>query len=350
MRREAMRAFRYMGPHAAELVEIPTPEPGFGDVIVRVGASGACHSDLGILAAPPNAFPVPLTLGHEISGFVDALGPGVSTWGIGEAVVVHALLGCGHCRACVLGLENQCRVVEFDGLGLTRDGGMADYVVVPESHLVRIGDLDVTQAAPLADAGLTAYHAVASCRDTLRPGTFCVVIGVGGLGHMAIQIITATSASTVIAVDVNDGALDLAKHLGASHTVTSDSDAVDHIREIVGAVPEGADVVFDFVGVTSTLDIARQVVSPGGRLALVGLGQGELTFRPTPGNPLNPIPLEASAVVPYWGNHADLVEVVALARAGHIHAETQLFPLADVASAYDELEKGAVRGRAIMIP
>jgi alcohol dehydrogenase, propanol-preferring len=345
-----MRAFRYMGANAAQLAEIPTPEPGYSDVLVRVGASGACHSDLGILAAPPGAFPTPLTLGHEIAGYVDGLGSGVGQWEIGEPVVVHALFGCGHCRACVLGLENRCRVVGFDGLGLTRDGGMADYVVVPETHLVRTGNLDLTQAAPLADAGLTAYHAVKLCSDELQPGTHCVVIGVGGLGHMAVQILGATSAVTIIAVDMSDSALELARSLGASHTVKSDADAVGHIREIVGPAPEGADVVFDFVGIDGTLEIARRVVSPGGRLAVVGLGQGELTFRPTPGNPLNPIPLETSAVVPYWGNHMDLVEVVALAQAGHVKAETELFSLANVTKAYERLEGGDIRGRAIMIP
>ncbi|MGD0375793.1 MAG: NAD(P)-dependent alcohol dehydrogenase [Streptosporangiaceae bacterium] len=344
-----MRAYRYTGQHKAELTEIPIPDPRPGDVLVRVGASGACHSDLGILVAPPGAFPTPLTLGHEVAGYVESLGPGVSRWEVGEPVVVHALLGCGHCRACVLGLENQCRVVEFDGLGLTRDGGMADYVVVPETHLVRTRDLDLTQAAPLADAGLTAYHAIALCRDALRPGTHCVVIGIGGLGHMAVQILVATSAASVIAVDIDGGALELAARLGATHAVQSGPDAVDHIREIVGPAPEGADVVFDFVGVTATLDIARSVVSPGGCLALVGLGQGELTFRPTPGNPLNPIPLETSALVPYWGNHQELVEVVALSRAGHIKAETQIFPLAEVAEAYEKLDRGEVRGRAVMV-
>ncbi|SFK40457.1 NAD(P)-dependent alcohol dehydrogenase [Geodermatophilus ruber] len=345
-----MRAYRYTGPHRAELTEIPVPEPGLGDVLVRVGASGACHSDLGILAAPPGAFPVPLTLGHEVAGYVESLGSGVSGWDIGEPVVVHALFGCGRCRACVLGLENRCRVVGFDGLGLTRDGGMADYVVVPETHLVRTGDLDLTQAAPLADAGLTAYHAIELCRDALRPGTHCVVIGVGGLGHMAVQILAATTGVSVIAVDVEDAALELAARLGAAHTVRSGPDAVEHIREIVGPFPDGADVVLDFVGVTPTLDTARAVVSRGGRLALVGLGQGELTFRPTPGNPVTEMPVETSAVVPFWGNHQELAEVVALARAGHVTAETQVFPLADVAEAYAKLERGEVRGRAVMVP
>jgi propanol-preferring alcohol dehydrogenase len=177
-----------------------------------------------------------------------------------------------------------------------------------------------------------------------------VVIGVGGLGHMAVQILAATSAVSVIAVDVDDAALALAATLGAAHTVRSGPDAVEHIREIVGPAPDGADVVLDFVGVTATLDIARRVVSPGGRLALVGLGQGELTFRPTPGNPLTEIPVETTAVIPFWGNHQELVEVVALARAGHVRAETRVFPLADVAEAYAALERGEVRGRAVMVP
>jgi propanol-preferring alcohol dehydrogenase len=345
-----MRAFRYIGPHTAELHDIPTPAPGPGEVLLRVAASGACHSDLGIIEAPGGAFPAPLTLGHEVAGHIDTLGPGVTGWNTGEAVVVHALLGCGRCRACAVGLQNRCRVVVFDGIGLTRDGGMADFVVVPESHMVRTGDLDLTQAAPLADAGLTAYHAIKMCNDDLQPGTYCVVIGVGGLGHMAVQILAATSSVSIIAVDVSEDALGLALQLGADHVVRSGPDAVPRIRDIVGSAPEGADVVLDFVGVDATLDIARLVVSPGGRLVLVGLGRGELTFRPTPGNPLNPIPLETTAVVPYWGNHLDLVEVVALAQSGRLKAETEIFALADVAAAYEKLEKGLIRGRAIMTP
>lgn len=347
-----MRAYRYTGPGEASLEDVPTPEPGLGQIRVKVGACGACHSDIGILEAPEGAFPAPMTLGHEIAGTVDALGDGVQGWDTGEAVVVHALIGCGRCRACVRGLQNQCREVEFDAIGLSRDGGMADYVVVPEDHLVRVGDLDLTQAAPLADAGLTAYHAIDLARESLRPGTTCVVIGVGGLGHMAVQILAATTDVSIIAVDTSDKALELASQLGAAHTIHSgDVDTTVHaIREVVGEVPEGADVVFDFVGISPTLDAARKVVSPGGRLVLVGLGQGDLTFRPTPGNPLNPVPLETSAVVPFWGNHQDLVELVALAQRGHLKAETTVYSLDDVDDAYDALRAGKIRGRAVMVP
>lgn len=200
-----MQSFRLVAPHTTELCSIPAPEAGPGDVLIRMGAAGACHSDLHIMDAPDAlGMPIPLTLGHENAGWIEALGPGVSGFEKGEAVAVYGIVGCGRCIACFASRDNECRNLPPGGIGLSRDGGMAEYLVVPARQLVPIGDLDVMQAAPLTDAGLTPYHAIQLTRRGLRPTSTCLVIGVGGLGHMAVQILAATSASRIIAVDTRD--------------------------------------------------------------------------------------------------------------------------------------------------
>ncbi|MBO4143483.1 NAD(P)-dependent alcohol dehydrogenase [Micromonospora tulbaghiae] len=344
-----MRAVRMTAPGVLEHAEVPTPQAGPGEVLLRVGAVGACHSDLHILDAPEGVFPIPMTLGHEIAGTVDTVGAGVDGWSPGDRAAVYGIVGCGRCRACLRGEENRCRVIPVGGIGLSRDGGLAEYVVVPASRLLPVGDMDMTQAAPLTDAGLTPYHAVELARPRLRPGTSCVVIGIGGLGHMGLQILLATTAVRIIAVDTNTAALDLAGRLGAHHVVQAGPDAVDKIRELVGPAPDGADVVLDFVGAQPTLDTARQVVATGGQILLVGLAGGTLPVRPVADEP-PPVPLETGVVVPFWGTRAELHEVIALARAGRLHADVQTFPLAEAPQAYEALRRGDVRGRAVIVP
>ncbi|MFG1673339.1 NAD(P)-dependent alcohol dehydrogenase [Micromonospora sp. NPDC049282] len=344
-----MRAVRMTAPGVLELTEAPTPEPGPGEVLLRVGAVGACHSDLHILDAAAGVFPTPMTLGHEIAGTVATAGPGVDGWAPGDRAAVYGIIGCGRCRACLRGEENRCRVVPLGGIGLSRDGGLAEYVAVPASRLLHVGDLDLTQAAPLTDAGLTPYHAVELARPRLRPGTTCVVIGIGGLGHMALQILVATTAVRIVAVDTSVAALDLAGRLGAHHAVPAGPDAVDKIRELVGPPPDGADVVLDFVGAQPTLDTARQVVATGGQLLLVGLAGGTLPVRPVADEPPT-VPLETGVVVPFWGTRAELQEVIALGRAGRLHADVQTFPLAEAPEAYEALRRGDVHGRAVIVP
>jgi len=341
-----MKAFRLTAPHTLELKTVAQPEPGPGEVLVKVGAAGVCHSDLHIMEAPAGAFPLPMTLGHENAGWVEELGPGVTGPTKGETVVIYGIIGCGACSACLRGRDNECRTIPVGGIGISRDGGMAEYVVVPATQLLPIGDLDVTQAAPLTDAALTPYHAIELARDALRPGTTCVVIGVGGLGHMAVQILAATTSVQVIAVDLNDDALELAKRMGAHHTVKSGPQAAAFIRELVGRAPGGADTVFDFVAVNPTLALAASVVSTGGWLMLVGLGGGTISLRPGIGD--IGIPMEARVVVPFWGTRAELAEVIALARQGRITAHVETFPLESAAAAYDKLRAGKLRGRAVI--
>ncbi|MFG2107114.1 NAD(P)-dependent alcohol dehydrogenase [Micromonospora chersina] len=344
-----MRAIRMTAPGVLEQVEVPTPTAGPGEVLLRVGAVGACHSDLHILDAPAGLFPVPMTLGHEIAGTVDQLGPGVTGWSSGDRAAVYGIIGCGRCRACLRGAENACRVVPVGGIGLSRDGGLAEHVVVPASRLLHVGEMDLTQAAPLTDAGLTPYHAVELARDRLRPGTSCVVIGIGGLGHMAVQILVATTAVRIIAVDTSVAALDLAGRLGAHDVVQAGPDSVDRIRALVGPPPDGADVVLDFVGADPTVTTARQVVATGGQVLLVGLAGGTLPVRPVADEPPT-VPLETAVQVPFWGTRAELQEVIALARSGQLQADVQTFPLAEAPEAYELLRRGEIHGRAVVVP
>jgi alcohol dehydrogenase, propanol-preferring len=340
-----VQAFRLTAPHTTELCSVPEPVPGAGEVLVRVGAAGACHSDLHIVDAPDAlGMPIPVTLGHETAGWVETLGAGVSGFERGEAVTIYGIVGCGRCVACVAGHDNECRSVAAGGIGLSRDGGMAEYVTVPARQLIPIGDLDVAQAAPLTDAGLTPYHAIALTRRSLRPSSTCVVIGVGGLGHMAVQILAATTATRIIAVDVRADALELARQIGAHHTVTSDPGAARAIRELVGPRPGGADVVLDFVGAPATIEMARTVVTTGGDIAIVGLAGGSLPVG------FGTVPFEARVVVPFWGTRAELAEVIALARAGHIRAHVDRFRLDAAKTAYDRLRLGQLTGRAVIIP
>lgn len=340
-----MHAFRLTAPHTTELRTVPQPDPAPGEVLVRVGAAGACHSDLHIMDSPDAlGMPIPLTLGHENAGWVEHLGSGVTGYEPGEAVAVYGIVGCGRCVACLAGHDNECRNVAPGGIGLSRDGGMAEFVTVPARQLIPIGDLDVAQAAPLTDAGLTPYHAIALTRRSLRPSSTCVVIGIGGLGHMAVQILAATTATRIIAVDVRAEALELARQVGAHHCVASDADAVRAIRDVVGPPPGGADVVLDFVGAPATLDIARSVATTGGDIAIVGLAGGSLPAG------FGTLPFETRVVVPFWGTRAELAEVIALARTGRIHAHVDRFPLTDAQRAYDRLRAGQLQGRAVIIP
>jgi propanol-preferring alcohol dehydrogenase len=288
--------------------------------------------------------PIPLTLGHENAGWIESVGPGVTGFERGEAVAIYGIVGCGTCVACLAGRDNECRRIPPGGVGLSRDGGMAEFVVVPARQLISIGDLDVAQAAPLTDAGLTPYHAINLTRRNLRPSSTCVVIGVGGLGHMAVQILAATTASRIVAVDVREEALHVARDVGAHEMIQSDKDAAVNIRSLVGPAPGGADVVLDFVGSPATVDISRAVVTTGGDVAIIGLAGGALPVA------FGTLPLEARVSVPFWGTLAELAEVIALARGGRIRAHVERFSLNEVQKAYDTLRAGRLKGRAVVMP
>lgn len=345
-----MQALQLTGwKQPGELVEVEQPEPGPGQVLVRIGGAGACHSDLHLMHDfEPGMMPwsPPFTLGHENAGWVEALGAGVSGLEVGEAVAVYGPWGCGLCRRCALGMENYCERPELTGAavgGLGADGGMASHMLVPSvRHLVPIGDLDPAEAAPLTDAGLTPYHAVKRGLHLLTPGSVAVVIGVGGLGHLAVQMLRALSPATVIAVDQRDDALRLAESVGAHHAVVSDDDAVATIRDLSGG--QGADVVLDCVGVDATLALGAAASRVLGQLTIVGIGGGTL--------PLGffTIPYEVSVATTYWGTLPELHEVLAMARAGLITPHVQRFALDEAPAVYERLAAGDIDGRAVIVP
>ena len=343
-----MRALRMTGAgREPELVETPDPTPGPGEVVVRVGAAGACHSDLHVLYEldVSAVWQLPMTLGHETAGWVHATGAGVEGLAEGDPVAVFGAWGCGICTRCAVGAETYCErpsVVGGGGLGL--DGGMADYLLVPhQRHLVALPDgLDPVTAAPLTDAGLTPYHAIRRSWPKLTPDASIVLIGVGGLGHLAVQIARATTAAQVIAVDVKPDALELARKVGAHHAVASDESAAAAVRELTGG--RGADVVIDFVGATATLELARAVARNLADLTIVGIAGGQLPVS------FFSQPYEVAIATTYWGSRPELAELLALAATGQVSTERSLYSLDDAARAYRDLHDGTVTGRAVVVP
>ena len=343
----AMRALQITQWHTdPELVEVDEPHAGPGQVVVRVGGAGVCHSDLHFLGELGDLlpWPLPFTLGHENAGWVHELGEGATGLEPGQAVAVYGAWGCGVCGRCLIGLENYCDHPADAPLGggLGGDGGMAEYLLVPSArHLVPLPDgLSPAQAAPLTDAGLTPYHAVRRSSTKLGPTSTAVVIGVGGLGHLAVQILRATTAATVVAVDVKKEALALAD--GAHHTVEAGELAAIQVRELTEGL--GADVVLDFVGSDDTLATARACVRPMGDLTIVGIAGGTLPYN------FFALPYEVSVQSVYWGSRPELVELLALAGRGLIRPEITTFPLDRAPEAYRALQAGTVTGRAVVVP
>ena len=344
-----MKAIQYReigkGP---ELVEIPTPEPGPGQIRLKVTVAGLCHSDWFVMGLPAEqyTYPLPLTLGHEGAGIVDKLGDGVEGIELGGSYAIYGPWGCGQCHACAQGKENYCTRAAELGIappGLGAPGAMAEYVIVDDArHLAPLGDLDPVETVSLTDAGLTPYHAIMSSAAKLRAGATAVVIGTGGLGHVGIQILRAVSPVTVIALDISEEKLALAREVGAHHALMSDASAVPAIRELTGG--KGADAVFDFTGIQPTLDIARQVVAVDGDIQIVGIGGGLLPtgFFSTP--------FGASVRAPYWGSRSELIEVLDLARSGEVGVHVERFTLDTAVEAYTKLHDGQVRGRAVVVP
>ena len=341
-----MQALRIVEAQKAELREVPVPEPGPGQVLVKIGGAGACHTDLHIMDEPADRLArLPFTLGHENAGWVEKLGPGATGFAPGDPVIVYGPWGCGICANCRVGMDNYCENNGGLGGGVGGiDGGMAPYLVVPATRLlIPLGTLDPREAAPLSDAAITTYHAVKRSRHLLGPGSVAVVIGAGGLGQMAIQILRAlSSATTIVAVDTAADKLATAKRMGADEALPSGDEAVKRIKDITRG--QGAQLVLDIVGADSTLQMAAQVARVRGHLTIVGGGGGALPVN------LFSVPHECSVTPTYSGSITELMEVVALAQAGKIKMLVEHFPLDRAVEAYQLLREGKIHGRAVITP
>lgn len=346
----ALRLLAWKSEPVLEEVEEPTPGPG--QVVIEVGGSGACHSDIHLMDEfEAGALPwgPPFTLGHENAGWVHALGDGVDNVEVGQPVAVYGPWGCGTCVRCLAGFETYCENVAAapvagGGGGLGLDGGMADYMLIPKARfLIPLPDgLDPVHAAPLTDAGLTPYHAVKRSLPKLAADATAVVIGVGGLGHMAVQIIKAISGASVIAVDMREEALEVAKEHGADETFLSGEDTAAEIRAFTGG--RGADVVIDCVGADATIAMGAAAARQMGDLTIVGIAGGTFPFS------FFSIPYEVSLQTTYWGARHELIEVLSLGARGLIQSRVTTFPLDEGMSAYRALKSGEVQGRAVIVP
>ena len=345
-----MRALQIIGTNEIRVQDAPDPEIAPDEVLVRVAGAGLCHSDLHVLHL--EGWPItPMTLGHETAGHVVEVGADVVGHTEGDAVLVYLVWACGVCRACVQGRDNVCITAGGRlGLppcpGLGPDGGMAELIKVNQRYLEPLGSLDPTTAGPLADAGLTPYHAIDGARHRLTPGSTAVVIGVGGLGHVGLQILQATTAVRIVAVDTSTDKLELARRHGADEIVLSDDKAADTILQMTDGY--GADAVFDFAGVQPTVTLATQVIAPDGALRFVGLGGGSFSYSVDP--LVNTLPWGVDVRRSYAGTRQDQRAVIELAIAGRIDLATTLYALEDGPKAFEDLEQGRVSGRAILVP
>lgn len=340
-----MKAAIFTAAHQPLVVEqVPDPAPAPGELLIRVAACGVCHTDLHYLDhGTPTFKKPPLILGHEISGTVAAFGPDVDDWSIGERVLLPAVYGCGHCRACRTGRENICdRMVMF---GNNVDGGYAELVVAPAKDAHRLPDsIPLVEGAIIADALTTPYHAVVH-RGRVRPGDHVVVFGCGGIGLNLVQVAAALGAR-VVAVDVIEEKLDWARRLGAAETILpAQVERIDKaVRKVTGG---GADVAFEAIGLPQTQEQAFACLRTGGRLVLVGyageamrLDSGRTMYR------------EMEIVGSLGCRSVDYPRVIDLVAQGRLRlAElvTGRFPLDEINAAFEALRQG--RGvRSVVTP
>ena len=341
-----MKAVRLHGYHQQPVVE-DVPEPvvkGPLDVIVKIGGAGVCRTDLHIIEgqwAEAMHPALPYTIGHENAGWVHEIGSAVTNVKVGDTVILHPTPTCGLCAACRAGNDMHCSESSFPGLD--SDGGMAEYLLTSARACVKLDPSTRPEdVAALADAGITAYHAVRKALPLLPPGTTCVVIGAGGLGHIGIQCLAALTATRIIVVDRNPEALKLAEQLGADQTVVADGNQVQTVLELTGGV--GANVVLDFVAEQGAEQDGFAMTAPAGSYFVIGYG-GQVQI-PT----LDIISTERNIIGNIVGTFNELAELMALAQAGKVTLHTRTYPLDAAADAVADLDAGRVRGRAILVP
>jgi NAD+-dependent secondary alcohol dehydrogenase Adh1 len=328
-----------------QIDEVPEPKITHPlDVIVKIGGAGVCRTDLHIILGQWDAAmgtPLPYTLGHENAGWVSEIGSAVTNVAVGDTVILHPTPTCGLCHACRAGDDMHCINSTFPGL--STDGGMAEYLLTSARACIKLDpSTQPKDVAALADAGITAYHAVRKALPLLYPGTTCVVIGAGGLGHIGVQSLAALSATRIVVVDRNPDALKLAEQLGAHETIVADGSQVDAVKDLTGG--NGAEVVLDFVAEEGAEMDGWNMTAPAGSYFVIGYG-GTLHI-PT----LDIISTERNIIGNIVGTYNELAELMALAQAGKVTLHTKTYPLDAAVEALNDLDAGRVRGRAILVP
>ncbi|HEX4281344.1 MAG TPA: NAD(P)-dependent alcohol dehydrogenase [Solirubrobacteraceae bacterium] len=342
-----MKAARLHAYHdALKLDEVDEPKiVGPLDVIVRIGAAGLCRTDLHIQEgqwAEKSQVVLPYTPGHENAGWVHEIGSGVTNVAVGDTVIVHPFIACGLCGPCRRGDDMHCLNGSFPGIN--RDGGFADFLQTSARSVVKLAPgLEPKDIAALADAGLTAIHAVKKAVPVLEPGTTAVVIGAGGLGHIGVQCLAAMTSATIIVIDPSEKALALAGELGADHTVKVESSKhVDTVKELTDGL--GAEAIIDFVGEKGAIEDGIAMIRDGGFYYVIGYGEN--INIPT----IDVISREISFIGNLVGTYADLEELMTLTAQGQVTLHTSTYPLDAINDAMADLDGGRLQGRGILIP
>lgn len=281
-----------------------------------------------------------MTLGHEPAGYVYQTGPRVKNVREGDAVLVYIARGCGKCWSCRKGFENECEKMEV--IGFDRDGCHAEYLLVDsERYLFPVQGLNINEAAPLACVGITAYHAVKSkALDHLNPDDHVALIGVGGLGHIALQLLKKMGPARVVAIDRTEEKLRLAKKLGADHVLRYGRGMEGELRRLVRG---GLAVAIDFVGSSSTLSQSYNMLKSGGRLVIVGAAGGHLNVQ---SGSTNSREVHGSIL----GSLHEMQEVIDLARNRVIRTLTKAYPLDRIKEVLRLVKQGRMEGRAVLTP
>ena len=321
--------------------QVAIPEPGYGDLLIKVMACGVCHSDLHAIEGDWTPLPVlPLIPGHEVAGTVAKLGPGVTGFALGDAVGVPWLYSaCGQCEFCLAGMETICKAAE--ATGYTKPGGYAEYVVAPAAYVGRLpAGTDPYAMAPILCAGVTTYRGLK--RTNARPGQWVAVVGIGGLGHIAVQYARAMGLR-VAAVDVSQEKLDLAKSLGAEITVNgAEMDPVAAIQAQIG----GTHAAVVTAVASKAFEQAVLMLRPGGTVAYIGL----------PGGKSDEIRASISAITNWElsvrgsnvGTRQDLNEAIAFAANGLVKATIRTAQLEEINTVLDDMRQGRIVGRVVL--
>ena len=346
---KAARLYEYDAAMAVDLKIEDVAPPTINkpdEVVVKVGAAGLCRTDLHIIEGvwkgimDTEGTLLPYIMGHENAGWVEDVGSGVTTVKPGDAVICHPLRSCGICLACRYGEDMHCANGLFPGLGL--DGGFAEYFLTNERALIKLASgITPLDVAPMADAGITAYRAARKAAALLRPGNHCVLLGVGGLGHIALQCLQSISGARLIAVDREPAARKLCQELGADHIIEGGENLVEEVHAITGG---GAHVVIDFVGELGVENVGWKLARQGGQVLIVGYG-GQIEV-PTVQMVIQEIGISGSLV----GNYTELVELMELNADGKVKMHYSQYRLADINTALDDFKNRRFAGRGVIVP